>query len=357
MKTVDIRILFILSIQNALINVAYQHNYDYNYPQPVRVHPMLRPHQASHAINPVMQTNFQAAAPAQLPHPWLRPFRWTILPQNLCTPELKVIFVVHTAVSNKEKRAAIRETYGNMQWYEKYKIRTVFATGRSLDQNDEFQLENEARMFKDIVQADFVDHYRNLTIKGLTWMRYLRDFCPDVKLVVKLDDDLLPNIFGVMEDFNKNLIKTNRTFTCLLFYGKVIREANSPWYVPLEAMPENEWGRYCTGTSFMMSRDLVGDIIGAVEKRQHYVPVDDAFLTGPIGREVGATYDFDTYASKYELNDKHTEEKMMAKKVYFALYPTVSALRRMFGELQFIYKMATDPPDHFKGYQKNDPKP
>ncbi|CAJ0955647.1 unnamed protein product, partial [Mesorhabditis belari] len=365
MKNVDYRYLFLASAaviiyllyhdyqesQRNVIIPMYSNAYDYPsaFGAPQRVHPMLRQHQPAHSIQLVNANNQPITI---VPHPWYQPFRWTILPQNFCQNDMKVVFVVHTAVSNKEKRAAIRDTYANMQWYKKYHIRTLFATGRSMDRNDEQQLEAEAKFHQDIVQADFIDHYRNLTIKGLSWMRFLRDHCPSVQLVVKLDDDLLPNIFGFMEDFEKNKVKTNKTFTCLLYYGNVIRDPGSPWFVSKEAMPEDQWGRYCTGTSFIMSKDLAAEIVAAVEKRLHYISVDDAFFTGPIGREIGANYDFDTYASKYELNDVHTEEKMMARSVYFALYPTVAALRRMFTELEYIYKVVTDAPDHFKDYAK-----
>ena len=51
---------------------------------------------------------------------------------------------------------------------------------------------------QDILQWDFIDHYRNLTIKSILGLKWASDFCSTAKFVVKLDDDVFFNAANLM---------------------------------------------------------------------------------------------------------------------------------------------------------------
>ncbi|CAJ0955616.1 unnamed protein product, partial [Mesorhabditis belari] len=289
-------------------------------------------------------------------HPFFKPFPWTIFSSQICPTGVQTLFVVHTAIHNRLRRDAIRATYANKFWYEAYGYRTLFAVGHHKEAIEEERIREEAAEYRDIIQADFMDAYRNMTIKYLMWMRFVRDHCKEVKLIVKMDDDILPNIFWIFMDLKLGKIHTNRTFTGVNFAGPVFRDIGSPWYVAKEAHPEDNWESYCSGPAFFQSADMTTDLVKQAEQHEHYVSVDDAWVTGTLAKEIGAHHDFTTYASNFQWNDKTTEMDMLARTHIFGAYKTTTAAKRIFNELRFMYGMATDPPDHFKGFYKGGPQ-
>jgi beta-1,3-galactosyltransferase 1 len=52
----------------------------------------------------------------------------------------------------------------------------IFLLGSVLDPMLQYQIEEENKKFKDIVQGQFIDSYRNLTNKGVSLLRTLTDY-------------------------------------------------------------------------------------------------------------------------------------------------------------------------------------
>ena len=55
--------------------------------------------------------------------------------------------------------------------------------------------ENEA--YHDIVQGDFVDHYKNLSYKAIMGKLWVSEFCEQAEFVVKTDDDMYIDLYEV----------------------------------------------------------------------------------------------------------------------------------------------------------------
>ncbi|CAJ0916367.1 unnamed protein product, partial [Mesorhabditis belari] len=284
-------------------------------------------------------------------HRFYRPFRFSITPKEPCPSGIDTLFIVHTSIANHKRRAAIRETYANDYWEKKYEYRTIFVVGRSKDEEKERWIKGEARQYRDILQIDYIDAYRNMTIKFLNWMRFVRDDCPRVKMIVKMDDDILPNIHWIFDDFhNGTMISEENTFTCLEYHSPVVREKGSPWYVSKEAHPSDDWEAFCCGPAFIMSADLISRLVKNIENKQFYTSVDDAFVTGQIAKEIAAKHDFRLYEHNFLWPgwpgwEKIVERKMLAWKVIFGAYTTTTAMKRIFDELSHLSGAVTDPPD------------
>ncbi|CAK9294339.1 unnamed protein product [Gordionus sp. m RMFG-2023] len=144
-------------------------------------------------------------------------FEFLINPENMCyakvadesldplsqkdarRPEdIFIITMIHTSPNHFDLRESIRETYGSVKEYFNYKIRLVFVVGTTLDPSIQTQITNESKIYGDIVQASFVDAYRNMTYKitmGFKWISY---YCPHAKFILKLDDDYYTDIFQVI---------------------------------------------------------------------------------------------------------------------------------------------------------------
>ena len=57
---------------------------------------------------------------------------------------------------------------------------------QSKDPKKESLLAEEAAEYKDIVQGDFVDSFRNLTVKDIMFMRWMKAYCSQAKFVFKV---------------------------------------------------------------------------------------------------------------------------------------------------------------------------
>ena len=70
-------------------------------------------------------------------------------------------------------------------------VRLAFLFGRLTSvAGAEEALAAESDLYGDIVQADFEDSYRNLTLKSLTCLDWVINYCPSAQLVLTLCNDM-----------------------------------------------------------------------------------------------------------------------------------------------------------------------
>ena len=70
--------------------------------------------------------------------------------------QLRLVYLVKSAVANSERRQAIRKSWGFEKRFSDVPIRTVFLLGQAAhDVKLQAKVESEARLYGDIVQADF----------------------------------------------------------------------------------------------------------------------------------------------------------------------------------------------------------
>ncbi|RCN38383.1 hypothetical protein ANCCAN_15699 [Ancylostoma caninum] len=90
----------------------------------------------------------------------------------------------------------------------------IFPVGVRASADVQRQLQIEANSYGDILQADFVDSYRNLTLKMLSSLRYLSLAFQKEVVVLKIDSDVgwrIQNVTGYI----KTVIDTTKTgFHC-----------------------------------------------------------------------------------------------------------------------------------------------
>ena len=100
----------------------------------------------------------------------LRKFSYLLNPRfDICASESEkkvfLLIYVHTAPENYKRRLVIRETWSQKHLF--HNVRIVFFCGLSPQNITNDMLIFENSIYKDIVQKNFLDSYRNLTIKSL----------------------------------------------------------------------------------------------------------------------------------------------------------------------------------------------
>jgi hypothetical protein len=72
-------------------------------------------------------------------------------------------------------------------------MRVVFAIGTSSNRTINALVQAEASLHNDLLQEDFVDSYRNLTLKTLMIFKWAAEKCPGVRYILRINDDVVVN--------------------------------------------------------------------------------------------------------------------------------------------------------------------
>ena len=109
-----------------------------------------------------------------------------------------LLVYVHSAPDHYVKRLLLRQTWAKPLLYD-LDIRLAFFVGRrSGDSVLEQAVRLEAAQFGDIIQADFEDSYRNLTLKAISAVTWISRYCNQTRYVLKTDDDAYVNMRALL---------------------------------------------------------------------------------------------------------------------------------------------------------------
>ena len=236
----------------------------------------------------------------KLVHDWINPennivnphdFKYIINEPNFCEGGVDIIIFVHSAVFKTISRQLIRETWGNVSEYQNWKIKTVFMLGKSHKVPQKKILE-ESKKHHDIIQEDFIDHYRNLTHKQIMGIKWIKEFCETSKYIVKVDEDLIVNVFKLVEyvkEIEKLKKQYSRTIFCSVFSNERPRRyLGDKWFVTKEEYPFGRYPAYCEGYAYIMRKDLIVPLYEASLRLKYYW-IDDVYVTGMLVDRINAT--------------------------------------------------------------------
>ncbi|AWP11598.1 UDP-Gal:betaGlcNAc beta 1-3-galactosyltransferase 1-like [Scophthalmus maximus] len=115
-------------------------------------------------------------------------------------------------------RRAIRETRVDVGVFADIRILRVFLLGRSADSVLNKMVEQESRVFHDIVVGNFIDSYHNLTLKTMMGIRWVATFCPPAQYIMKTDSDVFVNMHNLIYELLKPTAEPRRRY----YVGRVL---------------------------------------------------------------------------------------------------------------------------------------
>lgn len=113
---------------------------------------------------------------------------WSIC-DNTSSSSIDLLIYVHSTPSNLKNRLLIRETWAKRGLFPQ--TRLVFMLGSTHNKTIQHKIELESQIYNDIVQQNFDDSYRNLTLKCIMSLEWVSNYCPSAKYVLKTDDDVI----------------------------------------------------------------------------------------------------------------------------------------------------------------------
>lgn len=198
---------------------------------------------------------------------------------------LKIIILITSAPGHYEARKAIRQTWGHYQL--RNDIAMAFIVGQSLDGNETF-IKNENALYEDVVIANFVDSYNNLTLKTISILEWVDNYCNQAKFVLKTDDDMFINIPKLLDFVAKHWKDERKIFGKLASKWKPIRKKTSKYYVSVQQYKHPLFPSFTTGPAYLITSDVVRELY-ATALEMTYLKLEDVFMTGVVAQEKNIT--------------------------------------------------------------------
>ena len=215
------------------------------------------------------------------------PYNYLLSDDQLCRNK-DVMFLILSAPGNFKQRQLTRDTWASVQEFSGVSLGYAFLLGYAgLEMQD--KIREEFFKYHDIIQEYFTDAYDNLPVKTIMGLKYAWRFCGHVKLVYKVDDDTLVNMYRFVEAILPHLPLPNGKLLCgdLAFMPKRLipfRKKKNPKYFKFvltkEEYPEKCFPVYCSGGGgFGMSPEFAKTLY---KKSLHTRPLrfEDVYITG-----------------------------------------------------------------------------
>ena len=233
------------------------------------------------------------------------PFNKILIQPQRPPPNLLFLVLISSSArhkKHKDRREAIRRTWGNcldarfndtllnqmgdLRLQNIYSgCRVLFYVGRTGNSKEDAYIEEESLLHRDIIIADVIEHYRNITWKLRTAVKFASQF--NAKFIVKTDDDVyvhLPRLTKYIAD-GPGFLKT--IYGGTTYTGRVIRNPKHRHYVAKIDYSASNYPLFCKGSMVLLSGDLLPRVVSAFS---HVKPfnIDDAYL-GISLNKIGVT--------------------------------------------------------------------
>ncbi|XP_071491089.1 beta-1,3-galactosyltransferase 5-like [Diadema antillarum] len=207
-----------------------------------------------------------------------------------CERGLLLNIVVLSSPGNVIRRSAIRGTWGQDSFNgNPPRYRTFFLIGRGgLNGSILESVESESKIHGDILIGNYVDTYRNLSVKVLHGMSWVWRHCRP-KYYLKTDDDCFVDpdvIAGDLALRDSTAWRKNHLYVgCKIENAEVHRNPTHRWYVSRQDYPHMRYPPYASGFGYLLSYHTLSDVVHKAAMR-HPFPVEDAYL-GVLASLVG----------------------------------------------------------------------
>ena len=217
------------------------------------------------------------------------------------TSSLTLLVLIITAANNFQKRLLIRNTWAISD----SNIKFVFILGETNDPVTNAQIQLEYIAFNDMVQANFLDSYNNLTLKTIVGMRWAAIYCSNSRFILKIDDDIVLNanpLLNYLKQIQNEFMK-NTIFGMVYKNAPVCRDKSSKFYVDRKDFEKDFYPDYLDGEAYLFTSDLAQKFYSASLNIKNFV-FEDIYI-GLLTAELNATQK--DISNKYLLTNKFND--------------------------------------------------
>ncbi|XP_052102447.1 beta-1,3-galactosyltransferase 5-like [Mytilus californianus] len=174
-----------------------------------------------------------------------------------------LLVLVYSATYKFDERHVIRKTFGSISKFDNKRIEYVFVLGQTMNDTQQKEIEQEGVKYRDIIQGNFIDSYRNLTYKRVFSLFWVKRFCNNATYVIKIDDDITINIPFLIPYLSNKQNKTKVLECFTLIKARPSRRTRNKWYMSPSEYRFATFPPYCAGPSSIMSADVISEMYEA----------------------------------------------------------------------------------------------
>ena len=196
---------------------------------------------------------------------------------------MRLVILITTAPAHQRQRKAIRLTWGGAV-AQRRDVALLFFLGRT-GETEQADVDHEQQTYGDIVQGNFVDAYNNLTLKSAVMLEWLDTFCPEVRMILKTDDDMFINTDNLLTFVDVHSKDTNTLYGRLARRWKPNRSIKSKYYLSPESYAGKYLPDFVTGPAYVMTGDLVKPLYqNTLDAR--FLTLEDVLVTGLVANKL-----------------------------------------------------------------------
>ncbi|XP_055859846.1 beta-1,3-galactosyltransferase 1-like isoform X2 [Biomphalaria glabrata] len=216
------------------------------------------------------------------------PYNYTLFPSVSCSKQpVELAICVPISRDNFMGRQTIRETWGSYANSTANKAVLVFFIGSELQTSDspsatQRRIDEESKLFGDILQESYIDHYNNLSLKSVSILKWVASYCSESRYVLKADDDMYVNIPLLAKTLPKLSLSSPQSAFVVgsVQYGaRPIRSRSSKWYTPHSVFKGSVYPNYASGTAYAMTTEAA-QILYEASLRVPLFWLEDIYITG-----------------------------------------------------------------------------
>lgn len=186
------------------------------------------------------------------------------------------VIIIHSNPYQEDYRNSMRSTWSQSD----PRALVYFALGAVNTTKKQIEIENENKIYNDIIQGNFYDSYRNLTYKHTMVLKWFKYNANGIKYLVKLDDDVYANVPGISK-YLSELPEENELFLAapVINPHPMVREGK--YKITIDESADNYTVTYGIGNQVIYSYDTAVAIHDQTSF-QRFFPMDDMFILGYI---------------------------------------------------------------------------
>lgn len=158
------------------------------------------------------------------------------------------------------------------------------------------KIDEEFVLFGDIVQEDFIDNYRNLSLKTISILKWAEMYCHQRQYLIKADADIYVKITELVENLrkvtraeHKNVKDSGFILGNVVLNANVYRDVSSKWYISKLVYPSDKYPPFTSGPLYALSSTAVARLYES-SLRIELFPLEDVYVTGFCAHNSGVQH-------------------------------------------------------------------
>ncbi|XP_017785507.1 PREDICTED: beta-1,3-galactosyltransferase 5-like isoform X2 [Nicrophorus vespilloides] len=196
---------------------------------------------------------------------------------------LQLLIAITSAPSHQSSRMAIRQTWGH--YGSRRDVAITFMLGTTSNQTLIDQIKEEEFLYGDIITGKFIDTYDNLTLKTISMLEWVDNYCPKASFVLKTDDDMFINVSRLLAFIGKHKPEQRNIYGRLAKKWKPIRNKKSKYYISPQQYKPAVFPDFTTGPAYLLPARLAKELYTAALNHT-YFKLEDVFVTGIVANSL-----------------------------------------------------------------------